>query len=340
MKFLLPLAFVVLIFGAACSSTPAPTVPPPATPRAVPTANAAATETAVTQRVLATLTASAPTQNAPAVGDTVTPPPPPQSPATAIGAATNPPPTLTSNLSPSVTPIPELPTRPATAAPTAVPSPAPPQISQETLRGKILFKSARSNGKYPNNFQFFVMNPDGSEQQQIDRAKANALYQQLKPLEGYSPDRQLLVLGEVACNSVRCDLYLGPLDAIKNRSQGVWTPKGVFAATDPVWSPDGSTIAFVWTRDNGRTKNIFKAPPQSNPSFIRLTNFGGKRDTKNPTYSPDSTQLAFATQDGSRWQIWVLEATIERDCVEDNCPSNPHNLSHSGFDDWDPLWIK
>jgi Tol biopolymer transport system component len=184
------------------------------------------------------------------------------------------------------------------------------------------------------------MDADGQNHQKLPRVEAEALYNELLALEGYSPDRQLLVLGEVACNSANCQLYLGPRESIENRSQGIWTD-GRYAATDPVWSPDGSNIAFVWTRDYERTKNIFRAPPESNPNFIRLTSFGGKRDTKHPTYSPDSAQVAFATQDGPIWQIWVVDAYAERDCeTEGECPSNPRNLGDSGVDDWDPLWIK
>ncbi len=345
MKFLFPFAIVVLVLFTACSQTPAPPARPPATQPLVPTTNAAATETAVTVRVLSTLTASAPqpTVSAPTHAATVTPPPLPTQVVAATNAPTiaptHPPPTLSLVLSPSVTPIPVLPTRPAAAAPTKPPQPTAVQVSQEVLRGKIMFKSTRSNGKYPHNFQYFVMDADGSNVAPLNKGAAEALYKQLKPLEGYSPDKQFLVLGEKTCASnAKCDLYVGAPETIQNRSQGVWTPSGPrwYRADNPVWSPDSSWIAFVWNRDNDRTKNIFKGMPfVSNQDFKRLTDFGGRRDTKDPTYSPDGTQLAFATQDGARWQIWILNAL-----AENPTDANAHNLSNSEFDDWDPLWIK
>lgn len=304
----------------------------------LPTTDAQAVETAVTMRVVATLTASAQQRTAevPVAVATVTPPPQPQT-----AAPTLPPPTLSGELSPSVTPVPERPTdAPRAAIPTTVPTQAPAPDWRGELLGEIIFKSTRDKGKYPNSFEYYAMDADGQNQRKLPRGPAQTLYNQILAQEGFSPDRQQLVLGEVACKSARCDLYVGPPEVIQNRSQGIWTPKGVYAATDPVWSPDGSNIAFVWTRDNERTKNIFRAPPESNPQFVRLTNFGGKRDTKHPTYSPDSARIAFATQDGSRWQIWVVDAFAERDCVQDNCPSNPRNLSKSSADDWDPLWVK
>lgn len=333
----------------ACSFSPPSTAPPTiAPPTAIPlaniTADAPATETTIAKRIFATLTAAVPTKQigAPTVGATVTPPPPPNGFATAgsanapgHAARTVPPPTLSLALSPSITPLPVLPTPSVAQAATA----APTLISRETLRGKILFKSARNGGKYPNNFQWFVMNADGSGVEQINAAPARALYGELKPQEGYSPDKKFLVLGETTCASnAHCDLYIGAPEVIAQRSQGQWTPGGPrwYRADNPVWSPDGGWIAFVWNRDNDRTKNIFKGQPfAQNQDFKRLTDFGGGRDTKNPTYSPDGASLAFATQDGPRWQIWVLHAA-----GENPADANARNLSNSLSDDWDPLWIK
>lgn len=98
----------------------------------------------------------------------------------------------------------------------------------------------------------------------------------------------------------------------------------------------GDWIAFIWNRDNERTKNIFKGDPYKlNQTFERLTDFGGHRDTKDVTFAPDGTMLAFATQDGPRWQIWALNVD-----AANPTDAAAHNLSHSNADDWDPLWIK
>lgn len=345
MKYILRFSFLVYVLIVACGTSPGPTALPPTNP-IVPTANAAGTETAVTRRVLATLTASAPnlpttvstsnalqpTTTAPTGLPTVTPPEP-----FATGAPTNPAPTLSGALSPSVTPIPIRTTQAAPAAPTQEATQAPPAVSRETLLGKILFKSDRNKGTYPNKFDFYVMNADGSDAQRVNKDQATALFQHLKPLEGYSPDKSLLVLGEASCGGTgRCDLYVGPPESIANRSQGQWTPSNRrYRFYDPVWSPDGGWIAFVWNNSDDKTKNIFKGPPQSNPAFVRLTDFFAGKDTKNPTYSPDGSQLAFTTQDGDLWQIWVLNAN-----ADNPTDANAHNLGNSTFNDWDPVWIK
>lgn len=329
MKFYFCLTLGLMILLAGCGQNPS------GTPTSVAPI-AAVTATGVTLRTAPTSTAQAP-QAAPTQatdGATVTPPPLPGQPET---------PTAPSglDLSPSVTPMAVLPTVHPTSAPTVVvvPSATRQPVTSDALRGKILFKSARNGGKYPSNFQYFVMDADGSNVTKVDTNAANGLFQQLKPLEGYSPDKSYLVLGEQQCGSTaHCDLYVGPPDTIKNRSQGQWTPGGPvwYRADNPVWSPDANWIAFVWNRDNDRTKNIFKGMPfQKNQDFKRLTDFGGHRDTKDPTYSPDGSKLVFATQDGSRWQIWIVDAT-----AENPTDANAHNLSNSSYDDWQPLWIK
>lgn len=260
--------------------------------------------------------------------------------AVALGPTATPTTAATSTTESSATPPPTNTRVPVVVA--QQPTPAPPvSVSAASLRGKILFKSLRNGGYFPSKFNYYSMNADGSGVQALDFKPAEAIYTSLLPYEGFTPDRSQVVVGEVACNAAPCLLYI--LDPKVNpnfvRNQGQWTPSvsgRALKSVDPVWAPQGDWIAFVGNWENNHTNNIFKGTPFKRPAtFLRLTDFGGQADTRHPSYSPDGSSLAFATQIEGHWQIWVLDPT-----AQDYRTANPHNISSSASDDWDPLWVK
>jgi Tol biopolymer transport system component len=83
---------------------------------------------------------------------------------------------------------------------------------------------------------------------------------------------------------------------------------------DPTWSPDGSKIAFMSTRDGGEWEIYVMDADGSNPT--RLTN---NRDLDSrPAWSPDGTQIAFSGQRMTsvpgepfphwNWDVYVIQA--------------------------------
>ncbi len=263
-----------------------------------------------------------------------------------------PPPTATATdtPAPSNTPWPTYTRPPQTVAPSATSTPAPAIVNAATLTGKIVFKSARDGGSYPDNFQYYAMNADGSDLQKLDFDMANVLALTRRPREGISPDGKKIVVGEPSCGAPPCNLYI--LDTVQDAqliqsgeapSHGTWFEKPGFKAYDPVWSPASTYIAFVSNHNPGpgcgRTANIFKKAPTQNAPDRRLTSFCASGNIGRPTFSPDGTQLAFWSEDpGPFKQIYVLN--VGADDTADFRVSNPHIISDGQADDWDPLWIK
>lgn len=235
---------------------------------------------------------------------------------------------------------------PVVVVPRATPVPTQP-LTAASLKGKIIFKSARNGGAYPDSYEFYYMNKDGSSQQPLDFDSAKKLYASLQTREGYSPDGSKVVVGEKVCFYPPCFLYI--LDPVLNptleQNTASWTPptgpNHAQKSTDPAWSPDGQWIAFVGNWENARTANIFKGTAfKSPPTFRQLTNITSQADTRHPTYSPDGGTLAYATQVSGRWQIWVLDPNGTDPMAQDFTRTAPQNISSSNSDDWDPIWVK
>ena len=71
----------------------------------------------------------------------------------------------------------------------------------------------------------------------------------------------------------------------------------------PVWSPDGTRIAYQ--KDVGGQSEIYVMLADGS-SQTRLTNDGGYDG--DPAWSPDNTRIAFTAFRNSQWRIWVMNA--------------------------------
>ncbi|MBL8239431.1 MAG: PD40 domain-containing protein [Bryobacterales bacterium] len=77
-------------------------------------------------------------------------------------------------------------------------------------------------------------------------------------------------------------------------------------ATNPSWNPQGTHIAFAWTRgyDPGNF-NIFVMDVNTR-EYVQLTSGAGRNE--NPTWAPDGKHIVFSSNRGGRSQIWSMLA--------------------------------
>jgi TolB protein len=95
---------------------------------------------------------------------------------------------------------------------------------------------------------------------------------------------------------------------------------------DPVWSPDGKTMAFV--ANHTYNDEIFTLAVNGGAP-IQITHNEWEWD-KHPSWSPDGGRIVFYSNRSGLRQIWMMNAD----------GSNPHNISNGSAEDWDPVWIR
>lgn len=74
----------------------------------------------------------------------------------------------------------------------------------------------------------------------------------------------------------------------------------------PVWSPDGSQIAFQRFADNDAGRPGIHVMSAHGTNDRRLTPDAPNSDEMQPTWSPDGSQIAFASTRFDSWRVWVI----------------------------------
>lgn len=100
-------------------------------------------------------------------------------------------------------------------------------------------------------------------------------------------------------------------------------------AYDPVWSPDGTRIAYVSTETHFAEIYVYDLGRQVSTQLTHDHEEG--IFNQRPSWSPDGSKLVFKSNRGAgNFQVWIMNAD----------GSNPRNLSQSEYDDTDPIWVK
>ncbi|MEZ4673547.1 MAG: DPP IV N-terminal domain-containing protein [Caldilineaceae bacterium] len=205
----------------------------------------------------------------------------------------------------------------APAAPAEPPAPVDP-LAQ--YRGLIAFRSNRNGGEL-----FYIMQPDGSEQQPapMDLVQhLTDLYQQ----QQWSPDGQQFVYVQHVSEQASTNIFKVRADLPETWERDIMLTDYIGTEYDPVWSPDGRSIAFVSNHTGNDEIWIMDA---DGGAHRQLTANDWQWD-KHPSFSPDGTQLTFYSNSSGARQVWTMNID----------GGNQRNISNNDSEDWDPVWIR
>jgi TolB protein len=161
-----------------------------------------------------------------------------------------------------------------------------------TADGRILFSSTLAGG-FAN---LYIAREDGSGVDRLTSVRAVEVEPKVNPKNGRDV---VFVSGRAGSNP---QIWMMSIDGTDAR---MVTP-GDGEAVNPAWSPDGTKLAFSWTRGFAPgTYNIFVMDVASK-KLVQLTQGSGKNE--NPTWSPTGTHLAFASTRAGGSQIFTMRA--------------------------------
>ncbi|MGL4649528.1 MAG: hypothetical protein ACRC1H_08975 [Caldilineaceae bacterium] len=219
-------------------------------------------------------------------------------------------------LTPTPTPAPTLP--PATPAPPASPTPTPTPQPILAFQGRIIFKS--DNPEAPG---YYVMDATGGGRTYLGTFDLyETAVETYRETERISPDGEYRVqTGDV---DRRPQVLLAkPYDA-------AFAPQPLTRlsemAYDPVWSPDGSLIAFVTQENESDDIWIITSDASLQEPLMR----NPWEWDKHPSWSPDSTRIAFMSNRDGTMGIWTMDRTGR----------NLRNISNTPWPEYDPVWVK
>jgi Tol biopolymer transport system component len=162
--------------------------------------------------------------------------------------------------------------------------------------GAIVFASQRDGNK-----EIYVMNPDGSNQQRI----TNNTVDDESPT--ISPDGVW-----IAFERVREDEFGSEGKKLSSYEIIAWAAGNEYNLTNndvndsgPVYSPDGSKIAFTSERSSGESEIFVMNADGTNP--INLTKDSTSSDIS-PDWSPNGNKIAYLSNGSGNFDISVMKA--------------------------------
>jgi len=143
--------------------------------------------------------------------------------------------------------------------------------------------------------QLYIANTDGSNLRRLSSGRSIEVEPKVNPKTG----------NEIVFVSGRS----GPQQIYRMNIDGADVQRltsGEGQASNPAWHPNGTHIAFAWTRgyDPGNF-NIFVMDVATR-EYSQLTHGAGRNE--NPTWAPDGRHIVFASNRSGSMQIWSMMA--------------------------------
>jgi TolB protein len=175
----------------------------------------------------------------------------------------------------------------------------------------VVFSSTAAGG----DAQLYAANIDGGNLRRITHSGAIEVEPKINP---QNPTQ----LVDVSGRSGLPQIYMMNMEGADVKRVSAGTGE----ATNPSWSPDGSHLAFAWTKGfEPGNYNIF-VMDSATQQTVQLTASDGRNE--NPTWAPDGAHLAYASKRGRSSQIWVMNAD----------GTDKHPLTQAGNNE-KPVWV-
>jgi len=175
---------------------------------------------------------------------------------------------------------------------------------EDWRQGRIVFDSERDG-----NFEIYVMNADGSNQQRLTNWERGDQW------PGWTPDgRRIAFTSWGREDGLRAAIFtMDPEGSNVTRlSKGVGKQGAPRLLADTQrggsWSPDGKRILFGSNDMNGNEEDIFIMDADGSNVQRLTTTPGAGKFSRQPTWSPDGSWIAFDSNRDGNSEIYVMAA--------------------------------